>query len=63
VDDEIDALVKKCYAETIDMIIARRSELEMVKFKLMEDEVVDGSWVYETVLCGDQVTGCHYHED
>ena len=63
VDDEIDALVKKCYAETIDMIIARRSELEMVKFKLMEDEVVDGSWVYETVLCGDQVSGCHYQED
>ena len=63
VDDEIDALVKKCYAETIDMIIMHRSELEMVKFKLMEEEVVDGSWVYETVVCGDQVSGCHYHED
>jgi len=63
VDDEIDALVKKCYAEAIDMIIMRRSELEMVKFKLVEDEVVDGSWVYETVLCGDRVSGCHYQED
>jgi cell division protease FtsH len=63
VDEEIDALVKTCYEETRDMIIMRRAELEMIKFKLIEEEIVDGSWVYESVMCGDQVNGCRFNEE
>ena len=63
VDEEIDALVKTCYEETRDLIIMRRAELEMIKFKLIEEEIVDGSWVYETVMCGDQVNGCRFNEE
>jgi len=63
IDEEIDTLVKRCYRETLDMVIARRAEMEMIKFKLMEDEIVDGSWVYDVVLCNDQKTGCHYSDD
>ena len=63
VDEEIDALVKTCYEETRDLIIMRRAELEMIKFKLIEDEIVDGSWVYETVMCDDQVNGCRFNEE
>jgi cell division protease FtsH len=63
IDEEIDTLVKRCYRETLDMVIARRAEMEMIKFKLMEDEIVDGSWVYDVVLCNNQKTGCHYSDD
>ena len=45
------------------MIIMRRAELEMIKFKLIEEEIVDGSWVYESVMCGDQVNGCRFNEE
>ena len=63
IDEEIDALVKTCYEETRDLVIMRRAELEMIKFKLIEDEIVDGSWVYETVMCDDQVNGCRFNEE
>ena len=40
-----------------------QANLEMIKFKLIEDEIVDGSWVYESVMCGDQVNGCRFNEE
>ena len=59
VDKEIDAIVKHCYEETLDLLIKHRAELEFLKNELIEKEVVDGKWVYETLLCGNQDTGCH----
>jgi cell division protease FtsH len=62
VDKEIDAIVKKCYQETLNMLTLHRAELEFLKNELLEKEVVDGSWVYDTLLCGNQKSGCHVKE-
>jgi cell division protease FtsH len=59
VDKEIDAIVKQCYEETLELLTDHRAELEFLKNELIEKEVVDGKWVYETLLCGNQDTGCH----
>ena len=59
VDKEIDAIVKQCYQETLDLLTNHRAELEFLKNELIEKEVVDGRWVYETLMCGDQDKGCH----
>jgi cell division protease FtsH len=59
VDKEIDAIVKQCYEETISLLTKHRAELEFLKNELMEKEIVDGKWVYETLLCGNQECGCH----
>jgi len=60
VDKEIDRIVKQCYEETLTLLTKHRSELEFLKNELLNKEVVDGRWVYETLLCGDQEHGCHY---
>jgi len=59
VDKEIDTLVKECYKETVALLTLHRAELEFLKNELLEKEVVDGTWVYETLLCGNQQSGCH----
>jgi len=59
VDKEIDTLVKECYQETLALLTLHRAELEFLKNELLEKEVVDGTWVYETLLCNDQQSGCH----
>ena len=59
VDKEIDAIVKQCYKETLYLLTQHRAELEFLKNELIEKEVVDGTWVYETLLCGNQESGCH----
>jgi len=59
VDKEIDAIVKQCYEETLELLTDHRAELEFLKNELLEKEVVDGKWVYETLLCGNQDSGCH----
>lgn len=59
VDKEIDAIVKQCYEETLELLTNHRAELEFLKNELLEKEVVDGKWVYETLLCGNQEKGCH----
>ena len=59
VDKEIDAIVKQCYEETLELLTNHRAELEFLKNELIDKEVVDGRWVYDTLLCGDQDTGCH----
>ena len=51
VDMEIDRLVDDCYDEAKAIIGTHRRELEVLKDKLIEEEIVDGEWVYELV-CG-----------
>jgi len=62
VDKEIDTLVKECYQETLVLLTLHRAELEFLKNELLDKEVVDGTWVYDTLLCGNQKTGCHLKE-
>ena len=52
VDMEIDKLVSVCYTEAKAIITTHRNELEALKDKLLEEEIVDGSWVYDLV-CGE----------
>jgi cell division protease FtsH len=47
VDMEINDLVEKCYDDTVSMILDHMEELEQLKDKLIEEEIVDGQWVYE----------------
>jgi cell division protease FtsH len=47
---EINDLVEKCYDDTVCMILEHRKELEQLKDKLIEEEIVDGQWVYELFL-------------
>ena len=48
---EIDRLVDECYEEAKAIIGTHKRELEVLKNKLIEEEIVDGEWVYELV-CG-----------
>jgi cell division protease FtsH len=47
VDDEIDLIVGDCYDETLAMLKNNMPQLERLKEKLIEEEIVDGEWVYE----------------
>ena len=47
VDDEIDHIVGDCYDETVTMLKKHMPKLERLKEKLIEEEIVDGDWVYE----------------
>ena len=63
VDKEIDRIVKQCYKETMELLTLHRAELEFLKNELLDKEVVDGRWVYEMLLCGDQERGCHREDE
>src|SRR5210317_366237 len=47
VDDEIDEIINDCYDDTLRMLKANMYELEQLKEKLIDEEIVDGDWVYE----------------
>src|SRR6056300_367272 len=47
VDDEIDEIVCDCYDATLKMLKSNMYELECLKEKLIDEEIVDGDWVYE----------------
>jgi len=47
VDDEIDEIVCDCYEATLKMLKTNMYELERLKEKLIDEEIVDGDWVYE----------------
>src|SRR5210317_1702823 len=49
VDLEINSLVDNCYREAVSIIKENRDKLEELKIKLIEDEIVDGDWVYDLV--------------
>lgn len=46
IDVEVDELVDICYQQAKGILIENRVELEELKEKLIDDEVVDGEWVY-----------------
>ena len=52
VDMEIDKLVDACYKEATAILSTNRRQLELLKEKLIEEEIVDGQWVYDLV-CGN----------
>jgi cell division protease FtsH len=49
VDMEIDKLVDLCYKEAFGILGANKRQLELLKDKLLEEEIVDGQWVYDLV--------------
>ena len=49
IDLEINSLVDHCYREAVGIIEGNRDKLEELKDKLIEDEIVDGEWVYDLV--------------
>ena len=49
VDMEIDKLVDLCYKEALGILGANKRQLELLKDKLLEEEIVDGTWVYDLV--------------
>ena len=57
-DMEIDKLVDVCYKEAKGILSTSRRELETLKDVLLEEEIIDGEWVYE-LLRGE----CSYEED
>jgi cell division protease FtsH len=56
-DMEIDKLVDVCYKEAKGILSTSRRELETLKDVLLEEEIIDGEWVYE-LLRGE----CSYEE-
>ena len=58
VDDEIDTIVSRAYADTKNLLEAYRDKLEALKDLLIEEEIVDGEKVYELLgvaNCSDLV--------
>lgn len=55
VDKEISDLVSECYKRSKELLSINMLELKQLKEKLIEDELVDGSWVYKlfggTISC------------
>jgi len=49
VDMEVDQLVSGCYKEALAILTTNRRQLEILKDKLLEEEIVDGQWVYDLV--------------
>jgi cell division protease FtsH len=47
IDIEIDEIVTKCYRDTVKILRDNMYQLERLKEKLIEEEIVDGKWVYE----------------
>jgi len=47
IDLEIEGIVKDCYESVLSSLRDNRLKLERLKDKLMEDEIVEGEWVYD----------------
>ena len=47
VDREIDTIVSTCYDMTLSKLKHNRDKLEQLKNQLLEEEIVDGTWVYD----------------
>lgn len=52
IDLEINSIVEECYNGTREILMMHRPQLEKLKNKLIEEEVVDGQWVYD-LFCND----------
>jgi ATP-dependent Zn protease len=53
VDREVNRIVQECYADVKALLDIHRVELEMLKQKLCEDEIVDGDWVRTLIKSKD----------
>ena len=53
VDDEIDTIVTRAYADTKNLLEAYRDKLEALKDLLIDEEIVDGEKVYELLGVAD----------
>ena len=53
VDNEIRAIIDSCYYEVIHLLKKYRNCLDKLKSMLVENEIVDGSVVYEMILSDD----------
>ena len=56
VDLEIDEIVTSCYKNTITTLRENMKQLEDLKVKLINEEIVDGEWVYDLFgkdMCSD----------
>jgi len=56
VDLEIDEIVTSCYKNTITTLRENMKQLEDLKIKLINEEIVDGEWVYDLFgkdMCSD----------
>jgi len=53
VDDEIDTIVARAYADTKNLLEAYRDKLEALKDLLIDEEIVDGEKVYELLGVAD----------
>lgn len=49
VETEMKTIVDECYAEVIKLLKSNKYKLEQIKDMLLEDEIIDGSAVYEIV--------------
>jgi cell division protease FtsH len=49
VDMEVDQLVDGCYKEATAILSTNRHGLEILKDRLIDEEIVDGQWVYDLV--------------
>ena len=47
IDLEIEGIVKDCYESVLSSLRENRIKLDRLKDKLMEDEIVEGEWVYD----------------
>lgn len=43
-------LIGECYEETREILMAHRKELDMLKQKLINEETVDGKWIYRILF-------------
>ena len=53
VDEEVRAIIDSCYYEVIHLLKKHRNCLDKLKNILVENEIVDGSVVYEMILSDD----------
>jgi len=53
IDREVNRIVEECYGDVTSLLSIYRVELEMLKQKLVQDEIVDGEWVRDLIAKKD----------
>jgi len=57
IDREVNRIIDECYADVYTLLEIHRLEVEMLKQKLVSEELVDGQWVRDLIKNKD--TFCH----
>ena len=50
VEKEMSDIVRDCYDETLEALQTHRAQLDALTNKLLDDEIVDGDFVYDLLL-------------